>query len=156
MSKLLPAPGDAVPALQEYLDHSIPLLRHMQVAVSSLDAHGLVITAPLEPNRNHIGTAFGGSLNSLATLAAWGLVWLLLLDRDAQIVIHEGTMKFRKPALDDFSARCRLPNDAVMQDFVERYRKKGRSRIQLAVDVICQGKTIGEFHGSFAAIRKNA
>ena len=47
----------------------------MGVKVESLDEDYLTLFAALAPNINHIGTAFGGSLHGLATLACWGVVW---------------------------------------------------------------------------------
>lgn len=157
MSQLLPGNDRAVPALQEYLDHSIPLLEHMQVKVERLDEAALEIRAPLFPNRNHIGTAFGGSLNSLAVLSGWGVIWLLLHHAgiDAAIVIHEGHMNFHKPAKEDFVARCLLPTDAQLRTFMDTLRKRGRSRISLDAEVVSDGVPVATFKGGFAAmIRK--
>lgn len=149
---ILPPPADAVRLLQDYLDHSIPLVPQMQVRVASLDDTELALTAPLAPNRNHIGTVFGGSLNGLATLACWGLVWLALHGRDAHIVIHEGRMKFRKPATADFSAVCTIPHDGSLEHFTAQYERRGRARITLAASILCEGKAVAEFEGAFAAI----
>ena len=50
----------------------IPLAAAMQVSIARIDANALELTAPLDPNANHMGTAFGGALQALATLAGWG------------------------------------------------------------------------------------
>lgn len=152
MSGLLSPPADAIRLLQDYLDHSIPLVSQMQVRVEEYSADVLALSAPLAPNRNHIGTVFGGSLNGLATLACWGAVWLLLHGRNAHIVIHEGNMKFSRPATDTFHARCALPAREAAEDFVNRYLHKGRARIALTADVTCNGERVAEFSGSFAAL----
>lgn len=152
MHSLLPAPGDAARLLQEYLDHAIPLVPQMQVQVDELSDSALVLSAPLAPNRNHIGTVFGGSLNGIATLACWGLVWLLLHGRGAHIVIHEGRMKFARPATARFSAVCNIPDTAVLKDFTNQYAQRGRARIALAASVLCENRKVAEFEGSFAAI----
>lgn len=152
MHPLLPPPADATRLLQEYLDHAIPLVPQMRVRVATLDDMQLVLDAPLEPNRNHIGTVFGGSLNALATLACWGLVWLTLHGRGAHIVIHEGRMKFGKPATGDFSAVCPLPETAMLENFVAQYERRGRARLNLTAHIVCRGETVAEFEGAFAAI----
>ncbi len=46
------------------------------------DDEPVVLRAPLAPNANHKGTAFGGSLYSLAVLTGWA--WAHALSRDAQ------------------------------------------------------------------------
>ena len=144
--------ADAVRLLQDYLDHAIPLVPQMQVRVAELNAEQLVLSAPLAPNRNHIGTVFGGSLNALATLACWGFVWLALHERGAHIVIHEGHMKFRKPATGDFDAICQLPDPATVSNFVTTFERRGRARITLQAQIICDDRVVAEFEGTFAAI----
>src|SRR5690606_33240492 len=59
------------PETEAFLHAKIPLARAMGVRVERCDSEGLVLTAPLEPNHNHLGTAFGGSLAALATLAGY-------------------------------------------------------------------------------------
>lgn len=152
---VLPPPADAVRLLQDYLDHSIPLVPQMQVRVDTLSDTQLVLTAPLAPNRNHIGTVFGGSLNALGTLACWGLVWLALHGRGAHIVIHEGHMKFEKPATGKFSAICTVPDDETLRRFVALYDRRGRARIKLNASIVCDSRTVAHFDGDFAAISGN-
>lgn len=152
MHSLLPAPADSARLLQEYLDHAIPLVPQMQVQVDELSDTGLVLSAPLAPNRNHIGTVFGGSLNGIATLACWGLVWLLLHGRGAHIVIHEGRMKFSRPATARFVAICNIPERDILENFTNQYTQRGRARIALTASVLCDNSKVAEFEGSFAAI----
>ena len=53
---------------ERFLHEQIPLTKAMEVTLESYDGSQLVVTAPLEPNYNHLGTAFGGSLSALTTL----------------------------------------------------------------------------------------
>ena len=151
----LPA-AQALDELQAYLDHSIPLLSHMQVRVGELSSEHFSLVAPLEPNRNHIGTAFGGSLNSLAVLSGWSVIWLLLHARelDAAIVIHEGHMKFQRPASAGFEARCLLPAVEEMNRFIDSLARHGKARSTLQAEVFCENRKVGSFEGGFAATRK--
>lgn len=153
MHALLPPREEAARLLQEYLEHSIPLVPQMQIRVVELNDAHLVLGAPLAPNRNHIGTVFGGSLNGLATLSCWGLVWLLLHGRGAQIVIREGNMKFRRPATSEFTAHCPLPPQDVQRQFVEQFQRRGRAGLDLEAEVHCNGSRVAEFQGNFVAIR---
>lgn len=148
---LLQSPADACALLQDYLDHAIPLVPQMQVHVRELTPQYLVLAAPLTPNRNHIGTVFGGSLNGLATLACWGLVWLALHGRDAHIVIQEGHMKFMKPATDDFTARCAIPTGDTLAKFIAQFDRRGKARLILSAEIECKGMAVASFEGSFAA-----
>ena len=70
---------------EAFFYEQIPLTRAMGVRVESYDGQQLVLTAPLALNHNHLGTAFGGSLSALATLAGYGLLWLDLGDRTSTL-----------------------------------------------------------------------
>ena len=66
---------------ERFLHEQIPLTQSMGVTLESYDGTQLVVTAPLEPNHNHLGTAFGGSLSALTTLTGYAMLWLELGDR---------------------------------------------------------------------------
>ena len=79
----------------------------------SADAHDgdeLALSAPLAPNINDKGCAFGGSLVSLMTLAGWGLIVLKLgaLDRDCDVYVQDSSVRYLAPVWSDFIARARL------------------------------------------------
>ena len=57
--------------LNDYLNRHVPLFRAMQAQIERCDATGLALTAPLEPNVNDKGTAFGGSMAAIAALTGW-------------------------------------------------------------------------------------
>ena len=102
MSGMQPSLKSAEPAdiraarLERYMHRTIPLVEQMQVRVVAFDAAGLALTAPLAPNINHEQTAFGGSLASLATLACWGYLWLLLEDEpNMHMVVNEAHIRYQ-------------------------------------------------------------
>ncbi len=58
--------------LESYLRRKIVLARAMDLRVLREEGDlGFVIEAPVAANLNHLGTAFGGSINAIATLAAY-------------------------------------------------------------------------------------
>src|SRR6188472_187069 len=96
--------------LQSTLEREIPMSAQMGIRVHKVDADGLVMRLPLDPNRNHQQTAFAGSLNALCTIAGWGYVFLLLrtLGRSGNIVIHRSNIKYLEPVTSsEIYARCR-------------------------------------------------
>ena len=64
--------AEAAAFLEHELLSQIPLTRAMQLRVVDYDGSTLRLAAPLAPNVNDKGCAFGGSLASLLTLACWG------------------------------------------------------------------------------------
>src|SRR5262249_15559514 len=98
-------------ALQETLVHEIPLTQHLELRVIDYNERGLTLGAPLAANINHKRTAFAGSLNSVVTLAGWGLLWLVLqeLKIAARVVIQDSSCSYLRPVSNDFSAFCPKP-----------------------------------------------
>lgn len=142
-------------ALQETLDHEIPLARAIGLAVARYDVAGLALRAPLAPNTNHKSTAFAGSLNAVATLAGWGFVWLVLRERGLRgtVVIHESAIQYRLPVRDDFVALCRAPQPEQLDAFVAALRRRGKARLALAVEIRDgDERTAVAFTGSYVAL----
>src|SRR5688572_1616471 len=120
---------DAALRLENYLRASIPLVAHMDVRVLGADLKGIVLEAPLAPNRNHVGTAFGASLHGVATLACWGLMWLALEEHgEREIVVGESQMRYRLPAKGTFQARCPVPAPDSLLELSADYATRGRAR----------------------------
>jgi len=136
-----------------YLHEQIPLTRAMGVQVAAYDGARLVLTAPLAQNHNHLGTAFGGSLNALATLAGYALLWLELKDRTAHIVIRKSSIQFHHPVRGELQAVCRIPDAAVLVAFRRAFAHKGKARLELRVEIVEEGTVAVEFTGTFVAVR---
>lgn len=140
-------------ALERMFHEKIPITRAMGVSVVGWDAEGLRLTAPLEPNHNHLGTAFGGSLAAIATLAGYGLVWLELDDPEAHVVVRDSAVRYRKPVRNDIRVVARRPESHVIDAFREAYARDGRARMLLEVSVEGDGEPAVEFTGTFVALR---
>jgi thioesterase domain-containing protein len=137
----------------EYLHTQIPLTRAMGAQVASYDGREVIVTAPLAPNRNHLGTAFGGSLSVLATLAGYALLWLELGDRHAHVVIRRSSLQFHRPVRGELRAHCRAPDAATLTTFHEAFTRKGKARLELRVEIVEDDQLAVEFTGTFVAVR---
>ncbi len=141
------SPDDRLRETETFFHEQIPLTRALGVRVESCDADGFVLCAPLAPNQNHLGTAFGGSLAAIALLAGYGLLWLELDDRAAHLVVSESRMKFRRPVRDQIRARCRPPEASALAKFKKDFAADGKARIRLdavieeddEIAVLCEG-----------------
>jgi len=138
---------------ERFFHGKIPLTKAMGVRVESHDSGGLVLTAPLDANHNHLGTAFGGSLAALATLAGYGLLWLELGNRNAHIVIRRSELDYRHPVTGPLRAICRKPPEAELATFRTTFAKAGKARIRLEVTVEEAGRVCMTFVGTFVAIQ---
>ena len=141
-------------ALESYLHTHIPLTRAMCVQVISIAVDGVTLGAPLAPNTNHHGTAFGGSGATLATLAAWSLLHLRLIAAGvpSDEVIQSSTMDYLTPIHSDFTAVARLENGADWDGFVATLRRRGRARIGIEAELVADDRLAGRFHGRFVAV----
>ena len=141
------------PETEAFLHAKIPLARAMGVRVERCDSEGLVLTAPLEPNHNHLGTAFGGSLAALATLAGYAFLWRELRDPDAHIVIRRSELDYRHPVHDTLRATCLRPPESALNAFRNAFKRSGKARIRLEVDIGENERICLAFRGLFAALR---
>ncbi len=144
--------ADRLRQTETFLHAQIPLARAMGVRVEAFDRGELTLTAPLEPNHNHLGTAFGGSLAALATLAGYAQLWLALGEPAAHVVIRQSALRYRRPVRGVLRALCAPPGDGEMSAFLEKFRTAGKARLSLAVRLVEGGETCVEFEGEFVAL----
>jgi len=103
-----------VAELKDYLQSHIPLVGAMELEFIKNDDTGVILKAPLSPNRNDKNTAFAGSVYSLLVLSGWSLVYSLLKRKgfSPDVVIASSTIDFLKPVSEDYTATARLQSDS--------------------------------------------
>jgi thioesterase domain-containing protein len=155
MTEMIAPSVETLKDLERTLHTEIPLTRAMGVSVAHFDATGLTLRAPLEPNINHKSTAFGGSLATLATLAGWGLLQLLLREQQpVTVVIQESSVQYLRPVAEDMQATCAMPQAGELEKFLRTLARKGMARIELEVLIPAGGETAVIFRGRFVAFEK--
>ncbi len=142
-----------IEALESYLHAQIPLSAAMDIRVLAANTQGVRLSAPLAPNVNHHQTAFGGSISTLATLACWTYVYVLLkgVSFDGNLVIHQNEIEYVKPILGDFEALTLPVETDEIGRFLETLRKRGKSRLTVRADVVSAGEVCARFSGRFVA-----
>jgi thioesterase domain-containing protein len=140
--------------LEQYLHEHIPLSRAMQVSVVEVAADSVTLAAPIEPNINHRGTVFGGSISAVAILAAWSLLHTRLRGEGVacRLVIQRNSIDYLKPVDGDFTARSLPPDAADWQIFTRMLARKGMARITIRCVLKCTDATVAEFEGEFVAL----
>jgi thioesterase domain-containing protein len=143
---------------QKRIQDEIPLSRALGIQLHSWDGHSLLLSAPLEPNSNHQGTGFGGSVYSAAVTAAWGLTELALWDLGLKgnVVVQSGNIDYLEPVSSDFYVVCRLPGEEVPERFRKSLARHGKGRLDLTAEVFCgepntrpEGDPVAVFQGRF-------
>lgn len=143
--------------LQQCIDREIMLAKPMGVIVEAADETAVILRAPLAPNANHKGTAFGGSLYALAVLTGWAWATRFLATRalDADAVIQESNMRFLAPVHGEMRACIEIPAAADIDKFSKMLLRADRGRIRLRVNMH-QGTTMAAvFDGLFAAAMRH-
>jgi thioesterase domain-containing protein len=140
--------------IQELFYSKIPITRALGVRVEDYDGQRLVLSAPLDRNVNHMGTAFGGSLNALAVLSGYGLLWLELQDTSCHIVIRDSSISYERPVRGEIRAICVRPEAEALARFKQNFRQKGKARISLAATIEDDGHTAVRFLGTFVVLRQ--
>jgi thioesterase domain-containing protein len=116
---------------------AMPPVAAMRLRVAAYDGERLRLHAPLSLHLNDKGCAFGGSLVSLMTLAAWGLVTLRvqLAGLDADVFVADTQVRYLAPLFADLEAEAALVDGESWDAFVSTLRDRGRARTTLAVRV---------------------
>ncbi|HLG78436.1 MAG TPA: thioesterase domain-containing protein [Ktedonobacteraceae bacterium] len=143
-----------IQTLQAVLYSEIPLTRYLRLTVDDYNGKALRVSAPLADNVNHFGTAFAGSLSTVATLAGWSMVWFVLkeCELEGNIVIQESHCHYFLPVTRDFTAYCQKPEAAQLENFEQTLRQKGKARLELHVDIPEQDKVAFAFQGRYVVL----
>ncbi len=143
--------------LEDFILTHIPLTRAIGLRVIAADASSLTLAAPLAPNVNDKGCAFGGSLTSLLTLAGWGLVRLQLgaVAQDTDVYVQDSTVRYSAPVWTDLRVCARLAEGESWQGFARTLESRGRARVQVqAAALLDDGSAATTLEARYAAIRK--
>jgi len=140
--------------LEHYLHEQIPLSLALAVHVEHAGPELVRLSAPLAPNLNHRGTAFGGSVASLAILAGWSWLLTRLVHRRPlpRLVIQEQNVEYLAPIDAAFEASCAAPPEAVWRRFLRSLDERGRGRLELTAEVTSEGRIAARFRGLYVAI----
>lgn len=127
--------ADAAAALTRFLREHIPVLQSVDVQARVASPDRVVLVAPLQVNRNHHETAFGGSLALLGVVSGWSLLHVALEAEGiaAKLVVQSTQIDYSRPVSEDLRAETCRPADWA--DFVERLRTRGKGRIDLVTRI---------------------
>src|SRR3954463_13065199 len=120
---------------EKFLHEQIPITRAMGLRVVANDENGFTVEAPVALNSNHLRTAFGGSINAVGTLAAYGFLWMELNDAAAHVVVAESSIRFLRPVREAIRATCPRPEPSSLVSSRHQFAGKEKARIPPQVKV---------------------
>ena len=137
---------------------AMPPVAALQPAIDHWQDGHLRLRAPLTANVNDKGCAFGGSLGSLMTLAAWGLVYLELAQRgiEADIFVADSRVRYLKPVFEDLHVDACFDDAGERAALLDALRRQGRASIRLqARTLLADGGVAATFVGRYVAIARS-
>jgi thioesterase domain-containing protein len=153
---MTPEQAAAAQFLEHELSTTIPLARAMRLQVVRFNDVELELAAPLAPNVNDKGCAFGGSMASLMTLASWGLARLTLHQRgfDPDIYVQDSHIEYLEPVWTDLRICARAQEGHSLADFVSMYAARGKARISVCAEVAGVAGAAARLSARFVAKRR--
>lgn len=158
MSQAAPLQTPPEPILAENLERvlrSMPPLLAMDCRVRAFEHDRLVLAAPLAANVNDKGSAFGGSLSGLMTVACWGLFSLHLkaAGLTAEVYVQDSNIQYFVPVLEDIEAEARLAEGEDIEVAIRSMRAKRKARLKLTASVrLKDGREAARLEGRFVAL----
>lgn len=147
---------EALQELREYC-RDMPPVAAMRADVEDYRDGRLRLSAPLSANVNDKGTAFGGSLTSLMTVAGWGLVTLnlRLAGLKTEVFVADSQIRYVAPLYADLVAEAAFAPGQSWEAFLDTLVQRGRARIQVEASVrLPEGGVATTLSGRFVAIAK--
>lgn len=159
-SMSLPTNRDALrKRVEQQLLDDIPLARAMQLGISAWDGESLRMSAPLSPNVNDKGCAFGGSLVSMMTLACWSLITLAAeqAGEPCDIYVQDSTVRYLQPVWGDFDAEARLALNQSWASFFTTLHARGKARLATHCEIrLADGTVACALEARFVSFRRSA
>lgn len=141
--------------LSEWLPREIPISASLGVKPLAWKEEILTLHVPLENNRNHMDTGFGGSLYTSALLAGWSWLHLKLKalghEKNLHIVIQQANIQYPKPMQQDAVAICRGVDEKAWAKFEKMFQKFGKGRLEISTAVMVDHVVTTSFTGDFVA-----
>ena len=144
--------------LTDFFSDHLPITDYLKMRVDQYDGDSFSLAIDLQPSINDKLTAFGGSLYCLCVMNCWGMAYLQARQRgiNPNMVVSYGEIDYKAPVSDEhIVARCEARSEVDWQSFFDRLDDRGRAKISLQSEVMCQGRQAVLFRGDYAIIGVN-
>ncbi len=150
----------ALDELERLIREKMPITEHLEFSLATDEEGRLRASAPLQPNANHMGTAFGGSLSMLATVTGWAMMHQVVQDavedmkRRVEVMIQESDIEYLQPVCENISVICEPPDEDAVDRFQQMLDRWGRARLELKCRIDAAGERAVTFMGRYVALAK--
>ncbi len=142
--------------VRQKLHEGVPLIGQMQLDVIDWQPGQVSVEAPLAPNINTHGTAFGGSLYVVASMAGWSLMHLTLMNAGflPSVWVVKGEINYRRPVRGALRATATLAPE-VCDTLVEQFRRNGKAKATIDIHLREEGQECVHLSALFAAMTQD-
>lgn len=137
---------------QELLE-SIPVVSEMNIEIVEVGPRKIVLKAPLKKNINYEGTAFGGSINTLAILSCYLLTHHIMKVNEVDfksLVIQNSEINYLNPVDSDFEATAEIDEGSI-NTFIRMLKRRGTGRLSVESKISVNSDVRAIFNGRFVA-----
>jgi thioesterase domain-containing protein len=113
----------------------IPMAGHLGFSLRGWDGQRLELWAPFEANRNHHGTAFGGSLAMASIISGYAMTFMAIGDalgdgwlQTHTLVIKDFSCQYKRPVTGDI-VTVSEPVNGSTGGFGQRLMAEGKARL---------------------------
>ena len=150
----------ALEELERLIVEEMPITEHLEFSLAADEDGRVHASAPLQPNANHMGSAFGGSLSMLATVTGWAMMHQVVEDavedmrRRVEVMIQESDIEYLRPVYENISVICERPDEDALERFERMMERWGRARLELKCKIDAAGERAVTFMGKYVAMAK--
>lgn len=128
---------------------TVPILGAMGIEIVECRPGHAVALLPFEPNRNHVGTAYAGSLFSVAEVLCGVLALTSFTIEGYAPVVKSLSIEYLRPALGDVRASVEMSPEDIDR-VLEEATAAGKSNYELIATVIDEnGVTVATTVGQY-------
>ena len=141
--------------LEKYLLDCIPIAQSIGIKVTEVELNHVSISTPIQQNKNHLNTVFGGSSSMVCILTAWSLLHnrIIANQLDGQIMIRKQTVNYFKPITSDFVCNAFFNEDLDWNLFLNTYHKMHKARLGITSRIYQDEQLAVEFEGVFVLLK---
>lgn len=139
-------------SFENMLHTKIPMTKYMNLSLESYDDQALITKAPLEENINDKGTAFGGSLSTIAIMSSWSMCNFILDEfnlSSENIVIINNTTNFTAPVTKELVCHTKKPTKEQLETLQNKLNTKRSGSIKIQASIIEDDNVCMEFEGVY-------
>ena len=132
-------------ATEALIKAKIPMAAHLGFSLRSWDGQQLELWAPFDANRNHHGTAFGGSLAMASIVSGYAMTFMALSDAIGSgwldrytLVIKDFSITYRRPIRQDI-VTVSQPVNGSTGGFGQRLLAEGKARLAVETRIVDDG-----------------